>query len=112
YTDIPVVGIIPRMKTDIFPMRHLGVTPHQEYGAAASDAAVDRLAAIAKEHFDLERVTGLMEQRNFSSAPSARQAGALGKANRSRLVSCGMQPFSFIIRRISMPCKREGQSWS
>ncbi|MDU9050140.1 MAG: cobyrinate a,c-diamide synthase [Candidatus Electrothrix sp. Rat3] len=66
YTDIPVVGIIPRMKTDIFPMRHLGVTPHQEYGEAATDAAVDRLAAIAEEHFDLKRIIGLMEQRCFS----------------------------------------------
>jgi cobyrinic acid a,c-diamide synthase len=66
YTGIPVVGIVPRMKTDIFPMRHLGVTPHQEYGQAATDAAVDRLAAIAEEHFDLERIIGLMEQRRFS----------------------------------------------
>jgi cobyrinic acid a,c-diamide synthase len=69
YTGIPVVGIVPRMKTDIFPMRHLGVTPHQEYGQAATDAAVDRLAAIAEEHFDLERIIGLMEQRRFSSSP-------------------------------------------
>lgn len=66
YTGIPVLGIVPRMKTDIFPMRHLGVTPHQEYGQAATDAAVDRLAAIAEEHFDLERIIGLMEQRRFS----------------------------------------------
>ena len=66
YTGIPVVGIVPRMKTDIFPMRHLGVTPHQEYGQAATDAAVDRLATIAEEHFDLERIIGLMEQRRFS----------------------------------------------
>ncbi|MCI5193249.1 MAG: hypothetical protein D3915_08970 [Candidatus Electrothrix sp. AU1_5] len=42
-----MVGIIPRMKTDIFPMRHLGVTPHQEYGAAATSGAVGQLAAIA-----------------------------------------------------------------
>ncbi|WLE96504.1 MAG: cobyrinate a,c-diamide synthase [Candidatus Electrothrix communis] len=70
YTGIPVVGIVPRMKTDIFPMRHLGVTPHQEYGQAATDAAVDRLAAIAEEHFDLERIIGLMEQRRFSPIPT------------------------------------------
>ncbi len=69
YTGVPVVGIIPRMKTDIFPMRHLGVTPHQEYGQVQTDAAVDRLAAIAEEHFDLEQITGLMEQRHFR--PSA-----------------------------------------
>ncbi|WP_446009656.1 cobyrinate a,c-diamide synthase [Candidatus Electrothrix sp.] len=80
YTGIPVVGIIPRMKTDIFPMRHLGVTPHQEYGEAASDAAVDRLAAIAEEHFDLERIIGLMERRSFKPLPVVRQFRVPGKA--------------------------------
>ena len=79
YTGIPVVGIIPRMKTDIFPMRHLGVTPHQEYGAAETDAAVDRLAAIAEEHFDLERIIGLMERRSFNPLPVVRQPGTPGK---------------------------------
>ncbi|MCI5129132.1 MAG: cobyrinic acid a,c-diamide synthase, partial [Candidatus Electrothrix sp. AUS3] len=70
YTGIPVVGIIPRMKTDIFPMRHLGVTPHQEYGAAATSDAVEQLAAIAEEHFDLQRIIDLMEQRSFNPLPS------------------------------------------
>ncbi|MCI5191135.1 MAG: cobyrinate a,c-diamide synthase [Candidatus Electrothrix sp. AS4_5] len=70
YTGIPVVGIVPRMRTDIFPMRHLGVTPHQEYGAAASNAAVDRLAAIAEEHFDVQQIIALMEQRSFTLLPS------------------------------------------
>ncbi len=69
YTGIPVVGIIPRMKTDIFPMRHLGVTPHQEYGQDETDVVVDRLAAIAEEHFNLKRIIGLMEQRYFSPPP-------------------------------------------
>ncbi|XCN73875.1 MAG: cobyrinate a,c-diamide synthase [Candidatus Electrothrix aestuarii] len=83
-TGIPVVGIIPRMQTDIFPMRHLGVTPHQEYGAAASDAAVDRLTALAEEHFDLERITGLMEQRRFSS-PAPVSTGPAPGAKRVRV---------------------------
>jgi len=58
YTGVPVLGIVPRMKDDIFPMRHLGVTPHQEYGTA--DTAVNRLATIAEDHFDLERIIKLM----------------------------------------------------
>jgi len=57
-TAIPVMGIVPRMKKDIFPMRRLGVTPPQEYGAA--DAAVSELAAIAGKHFDLEAIGKLM----------------------------------------------------
>ncbi|MCI5219140.1 MAG: cobyrinic acid a,c-diamide synthase, partial [Candidatus Electrothrix sp. LOE2] len=78
YTDIPVVGILPRMKTDIFPMRHLGVTPHQEYGATETNVAVDRLAAIAEEHFDLKRIIGLMEQRCFSPLPATGSAKSVG----------------------------------
>ncbi len=61
YTGIPVLGIVPRMKDDIFPMRHLGVTPHQEYGTA--DTAVSRLAGICEQHFDLERIINLMQCR-------------------------------------------------
>ncbi len=64
YTDIPVVGIVPRMKDDIFPMRHLGVIPHQEY--ATADSAVDRLADIVEKNFDLERIIGLMAEKSFS----------------------------------------------
>lgn len=58
YTDVPVLGIMPRLKQDIFPMRHLGVTPHQEYGAAGE--AVDRLAALAETHFDLDAIVARM----------------------------------------------------
>ena len=54
YTDLPVLGIMPRLKQDIFPMRHLGVTPHQEYAEAGE--AVDRLAALAENHFDLDTI--------------------------------------------------------
>jgi cobyrinic acid a,c-diamide synthase len=67
YTGIPVVGIVPRMKEDIFPMRHLGVTPHQEYGTA--DDAIARLADIAEKNFDLERIIGLMEPCSGQDAP-------------------------------------------
>ena len=58
YCTIPVVGSVPRMKKDIFPMRHLGMVPHQEY--QGSDAAVSFLAQIMQEHIDIQRVEGLM----------------------------------------------------
>ncbi len=58
YTDLPVLGIMPRLKQDIFPMRHLGVTPHQEYAAAGD--AVNRLAALAETHFDLDAIVARM----------------------------------------------------
>lgn len=65
-TGIPVAGIIPRLEDDIFPMRHLGVVPHQEYGDANAEAAVSRLAALAEEHFDLNLIARLAEPRRFA----------------------------------------------
>ena len=73
YTDVPVVGIVPRMKDDIFPMRHLGVTPHQEYGTA--DSAVSRLAGIAEDHFDLDRIIKLMRPQYQPAMPKPLQGG-------------------------------------
>ncbi|MBV5316433.1 MAG: cobyrinate a,c-diamide synthase [Desulfobulbaceae bacterium] len=58
YTDLPVLGIMPRLKQDVFPMRHLGVTPHQEY--AAADEAVANLAALAEAHIDLDSIIAKM----------------------------------------------------
>ncbi len=60
YTGLPVLGAIPRMKRDIFPMRHLGVTPHQEY--EGSEDAMALLAETAAANLDLDRITGLMVQ--------------------------------------------------
>jgi len=58
YTGVPVLGAIPRMKRDIFPMRHLGVTPHQEY--EGSEQAMELLAETASEHLDLDRILEVM----------------------------------------------------
>ncbi len=59
YTGVPVLGIVPRLKTDIFPMRHLGVTPHQE--STTADQAVARLADLARQHFDLKKIISCMQ---------------------------------------------------
>ncbi|MDR2550953.1 MAG: cobyrinate a,c-diamide synthase [Desulfobulbus sp.] len=60
YIDLPVLGIMPRLKKDVFPMRHLGVTPHQEYAAASE--AVASLAVLAENHFDLDAIVGRMRE--------------------------------------------------
>ena len=58
YTGIPVLGSIPRLKRDIFPMRHLGMVPHQEY--TDSHGALDFLADLITENVDLDRVEAIM----------------------------------------------------
>ena len=58
YTGIPVVGAIHRSRTDIFPQRHLGVTPHQEH--EGSDQATIMLADMAEKYLDLNAIGDLM----------------------------------------------------
>ena len=60
YTGIEVLGAIPRLKQDVFPMRHLGMTPHQEY--EDSQAAIDLLGRIVGENTALERIESRMAQ--------------------------------------------------
>lgn len=61
YTDVEVLGAIPRLKRDVFPMRHLGMIPHQEY--EDSHAAINLLGRIIEENTDLERIESRMAQR-------------------------------------------------
>lgn len=58
YTGVPVLGAIPRMKRDIFPMRHLGMIPHQEYNG--SDDALRFLVETVSAGLDLRRIEELM----------------------------------------------------
>ena len=59
YTGIPVIGSIPRLKRDIFPMRHLGMVPHQEY--TDSREALDFLADLIVENVDLGAFLSIMK---------------------------------------------------
>jgi len=58
YTGVPVVGAIPRTKADIFPQRHLGLTPYQEHEGA--EQATGMLADMANEYLDLPKIESLM----------------------------------------------------
>jgi cobyrinic acid a,c-diamide synthase len=66
YTDIPVVGAIPRSKNDFFPQRYLGVTPYQEHGGA--EQATNMLADMANEYLDLRNIKSLMTDIQTSGA--------------------------------------------
>jgi len=83
-TGLPVLGAVPRMKRDIFPMRHLGVTPHQEY--EGSGAALDFLAATMQENLDLERITAIMAPiETHYSAPAPAQEEEKSSCSRLRI---------------------------
>ena len=72
-TGIPVLGIVPRLKRDIFPMRHLGMLPHQEY--EGSEEAVRFLGQLVSDNIDLERVLAVMEPVRTSSHSDDGRAG-------------------------------------
>ena len=84
---IPVVGALPRMKKDVFPQRHLGVTPYQEHDDARQVG--DTLAEMAAEHFDLPAVQGLMAECGSGTAAVAvrneEQPGGGGQTDRVRI---------------------------
>lgn len=71
YTGIPVVGVVPRQKKDIFPMRHLGVTPHQEAGSV--EDVIGELAELAEQHLDMERILELMNPVSIDAVNVAGQ---------------------------------------
>jgi cobyrinic acid a,c-diamide synthase len=55
--DIPLLGALPRDETLTLPERHLGLVQATEHGDLA--ARLDRLAAMAERHLDLDAVIGL-----------------------------------------------------
>lgn len=58
YTGLPVLGTIPRLKRDIFPMRHLGMIPHQEY--QGSEDALALLVETVRDNIDLQAIMDKM----------------------------------------------------
>lgn len=65
YTDVNVLGAMPRMTYDIFPMRHLGMIPYQEYDGMSE--ALDLLVEVVKDNCDIDAI----EQASVSVTPPA-----------------------------------------
>jgi cobyrinic acid a,c-diamide synthase len=60
YTGIPVLGALPRSREDVFPQRHLGVTPGPEHEDAG--AAIASLAERAAKYLDLPGIKACMAE--------------------------------------------------
>ncbi len=83
-TGIPVLGVIPRMKRDIFPMRHLGMVPYQEY--SGSDDALSFLADVCAESLNMSAVREIMGEIELSPA----DCGKPEKSKSRRTVKIGV----------------------
>jgi cobyrinic acid a,c-diamide synthase len=68
---VPVVGAVPRDAALAMPERHLGLVQAQEHGDIAD--RLDRLAAMAERHLDLDRIAAM-------AAPLASAAAGSGPA--------------------------------
>ncbi len=66
YAGVPVLGAYRRSKKDIFPMRHLGVTPFQEYDDA--DQAISDLALGAEKSLDIAAIEKHMVALDFTAS--------------------------------------------
>jgi cobyrinic acid a,c-diamide synthase len=70
YCGIPVLGAIPKLRTQIFPERHMGLVPTPEHEWAAE--SIDAAAQVATEHIDLEAIYELIRDQQPLEATEAR----------------------------------------
>ncbi len=54
YCALPVLGAIPKIRTEAFPERHMGLVPTPEH--ARAEESVEKAADMAQQYLDLERL--------------------------------------------------------
>lgn len=54
YSEIPVVGAIPRLDEEFFPERHMGLTPYQEHPEV--EKAISAAKEITQRYLDLDAI--------------------------------------------------------
>ena len=57
YTDIPVLGLVPRTPALVVEERHLGLIPSNEAGQV--EATIEGARAVVAEHVDIERIKAI-----------------------------------------------------
>ncbi|MFH1076713.1 MAG: cobyrinate a,c-diamide synthase [Pseudomonadota bacterium] len=63
YTGIKVVGAIPRLKSSIFPERHMGLVPQQE--SSDAEKAICISGDIAEKHLDIDEILAISGSAPF-----------------------------------------------
>jgi cobyrinic acid a,c-diamide synthase len=54
---VPVLGMLPKISENPIPERHMGLVSNREHGAV--DAILDNLAAVIRQHVDLDRLLAI-----------------------------------------------------
>lgn len=73
YTNVPVLGALPRQGANPLPERHMGIASHGDALSDGVEATLERLAALVKEHVDVDRVLEIA--RGAASLPDFPKAG-------------------------------------
>ena len=60
YTDIPVLGMLPKLKENPIPERHMGLVSNTEYDAV--DKALNTLGQMAEDCLDLDAISKIADQ--------------------------------------------------
>lgn len=68
YTDLSVLGVLPRHDSLVIPAAHLGLVPANENGQSARVVAA--MAGLARDHLDLHRIVAAGGHAREPSAPA------------------------------------------
>lgn len=69
FTDVPVVGILPKISPDPIPERHMGLISDQEHSEA--QRVLNSLAKVAADCLDLPRIMSISAEAPALNAPLA-----------------------------------------
>jgi len=61
YTDVKVIGAIPKLKNDPIPERYMGLISHREYECEEN---IEFLSTIVSENIDIEQALSLAQNTN------------------------------------------------
>ncbi len=92
YCELPVLGALPKLETQLFPERHMGLVPMAEHDWAGP--AVTAAARMAKDHLDLAAIRALAEAEAGLLEPTT----ADGLSPATRAVFSGDRPRIGVIR--------------
>lgn len=67
YTDIPVLGALPRLRDNPIPERHMGLVSDREFSQCVGE--LDRVAQFVAQHVDVDRVVEIARAAQPMDAP-------------------------------------------
>ena len=83
-TGIPVLGAVPKLSgRNLLPDRHLGLVPPEEHDRMGE--VVDRLAAVLREHVDLETLLSIARSAPETGSPPKAAPPASGDSTGERV---------------------------